>query len=44
MMDYNIMSGVNGSGMMFFGWITYVLIVTFLVLGIGAFWKYINKK
>ncbi|MFA5843095.1 MAG: hypothetical protein WC882_05530 [Candidatus Gracilibacteria bacterium] len=44
MMDYNMMSGVNGSGMMAFSWVTYVLVVTFLVLGVIAFAKYIGKK
>ncbi len=44
MMDYNMMGGVNGGGMMFFAWITYILIVALLVLGIVALWKYINRK
>ncbi len=44
MMNYDIMSGVNGGGMMFFSWVVYVLVVTLLVLGIAALWKYINKK
>ena len=33
-----------GSGMFFFGWIIYVLVLILLVLGIVALWKYINKK
>lgn len=47
MMDYNSMSqGMMGgsAGMtMFFMWITYALVVIFLVLGIAALWKYLNK-
>ena len=41
-MDFNMMGG--GSGMMFFAWISYVLVIVLLVLGIMALWKYINKK
>lgn len=44
MMYYNYMMGVDGGGVMFFAWITYVLIIVLLVLGIFALWKYINKK
>jgi len=36
MMDYNMMSGVGGSNMMFFAWTTYALITALLVLGIIA--------
>lgn len=43
-MDYNMMSGSSGSNMMFFAWITYVLFIALLVLGIVALWKYINRK
>ncbi len=43
-MDYNMMSGVGGGGMMFFAWTTYVLATALLVLGIIALWKYVNKK
>ncbi|MDO8442825.1 MAG: hypothetical protein Q7S81_00990 [bacterium] len=43
MMNYNYMLGGGGSSMMFFSWITYTLVVTLLVLGIIALWKYINK-
>lgn len=43
-MDYNYMMGNYGTGMMFFAWIPYVLLVVLLVLGIAALWKYINKK
>ena len=44
MMDFNMMGGVGGGSMMFFAWISYVLIIILLVLGIMALWKYINKK
>ena len=44
MMDYQMMNGDNGGGMMFFAWILYVLVAVALVLGIMALWKYINKK
>lgn len=44
MMNYSYMMGTGGSGMMFFSWITYVLVVALLVLGIAALWKYLNKK
>lgn len=33
-----------GGGMMIFGWVTYILVIILLVLGIAALWKYINKK
>lgn len=44
MMDYNMMSGSTGSSMMFFAWISYLLVVVLLLLGIAALWKYISKK
>ena len=44
MMNTNTMIGVNGASMMFFAWITYVIILIILVLAIVALWKYINKK
>jgi len=44
MMDYNMMGGVGGSGMMFFAWIVYTLIIVLLIFGIVALWKYINKN
>lgn len=44
MMDYNYMMGGGGGGLMFFSWITYVLVIVLLGLGIAALWKYINKK
>lgn len=42
-MDYSAMMGGNGSAMMFFGWIAYILVIALLVLGIVALWKYISK-
>lgn len=44
MMDYNIMGGFGGASMMFFAWISYILVIALLVLGIAALWKYISKK
>ena len=41
-MDYNMMNG--GGSMMFFAWISYVLVIVLLVLAIAALWKYVNKK
>lgn len=43
-MDYNMMGGAGGNSMMLFAWITYILFVVLLVLGITALWKYINKQ
>lgn len=43
MMSYFYNNGGVGS-MMLFAWVTYILIVILLVLGIAALWKYINKK
>ncbi len=43
-MDYNYMMGGGGNSMMIFPWLTYILVVVLLVLGIVALWKYINKK
>ena len=44
MMDYNYMMGTSGGGMMLFAWVTYILVIVLLGLGIAALWKYINKK
>ncbi len=44
MVDYGMMSGNWGWGMMFFGWLIYILVVILLVLGIVALWKYIGRK
>lgn len=44
MMNYSYMFGGSGwGGMMFFSWLTYILVVSLLVLGIAALWKYLNK-
>ena len=43
-MNYNMMSGLGGGGMMLFAWITYILVTILLVLGIMALWKYVGKK
>lgn len=42
--DSNMMNGGDGGTFMFFGWLTYFLIIILLVLGIAALWKYIGKK
>lgn len=48
MMDYNSMSqGMMGGNIgmtMFFMWLTYVLIITLIILGIIALFKYISKN
>lgn len=44
MMDYSMMSGSYGGGMMTFGWIVSLLVIINLVLGAFALWKYVNKK
>ena len=41
--DYNTMMGSNGDVMMFFGWLSYILIVVLLVIGIAALLKYLKK-
>ncbi|TSC72635.1 MAG: hypothetical protein G01um101438_352 [Parcubacteria group bacterium Gr01-1014_38] len=41
---FSMMSGAYGSGMMFWGWVLYALVVVALVLGIAALWKYVTKK
>ncbi len=46
MMDSGTMStmmGGNASSMMFFGWVTYVLILALIILAIAALWKYLQK-
>jgi len=43
MMGCNYMLGGAGGGLMLFAWVTYILVVALLVLGIVALWKYINK-
>lgn len=44
MMGYKMMGSWNGGGMMFFGWVFYVLLFVLMVLAIAALWKYVNKK
>lgn len=48
MMDYDSMSrgmmGGNAGMTMFFMWISYVLLIVLIILGIIALWKYINKN
>ncbi len=44
MMNYGMMGGAGGSGMMLFAWVTYLLVTIALVLTIVALWKYITKK
>ena len=45
MMNYDLMNGVGGSSsMMLFAWLTYILVIVLLVLGIAALWKYISTK
>lgn len=41
--ESNMMTGGIGGGMMLLGWVSYLLVVVLLVLGIAALWKYINK-
>ena len=43
MMGYNMMGSWNG-GMMFFGWLFYILLFILMMLAIAALWKYVNKK
>lgn len=44
MMNYSYMTGSNGDGVALFSWLTYVLVIALLGLGIAALWKYINQK
>jgi hypothetical protein len=44
MMDYNMMNGAYGGGMMAFGWLLELLVIIDLALGAVALWHYINKK
>ena len=43
-MDYNMMGGTYGGGMMAFGWLVSLLVIIDLVLAAAALWKYINQK
>lgn len=36
--------GSFGTGMMAFSWLTSILAIVLLCLGIAALWKYVNKK
>lgn len=44
MMDYTMMGGSNGSGMMLFAWLTYVIINVALIYAIMCMAKYLQKK
>lgn len=44
MMDFNMMNGGSGSAMMFFAWITYVIVNVALVYAILCMAKYLQKK
>ena len=41
---YNMMYGGYGSGMMFLGWISYLLVIALIVAAIYWFLKSANKK
>jgi len=41
---YSMMGGGYGGSMMFFSWITSILVLALIVFGIIALLKYINKK
>lgn len=43
MMDYNMMGGSNVGGMMFFAWITYIIVNVALVYAILCMAKYLKK-
>ena len=44
MMNYGYMMGSGGGAMMLFSWVSYLLVVVLLVLGVAALWKYLNQK
>ena len=44
MMDYGMMRGLGGGGMMLGAWITYLLLNIVLVYAILALHKYISKR
>lgn len=44
MMNYDMMRGFNGGGMMLFAWLTYLLVNIALVYVIFALHKYLTKK
>lgn len=43
MMDYGMMNGGSGSGMMFFAWITYTIVNVALVYAILCMAKHLKK-
>jgi len=43
-MGYNAMYGAGSGGMFIFGFLFYILVLTLMILGIAALWKYLNKK
>lgn len=44
MMNYGMMSGGNGISMMFFAWITYIIVNVALVYAILCMAKYLQRK
>lgn len=42
-MMMNYMLGA-GSPILLFAWVSYILLIVLMVLGIAALWKYITKK
>lgn len=44
MMDFGMMRGAGGSGMMFFAWITYLIVNIALMYGILCTSKYLRRK
>lgn len=44
MMNYDMMSGIGGGGMMALAWVTYLLVIILVALGIAALWKYVSNK
>lgn len=44
MMDFGMMRGAGGSGLMFFAWLTYLIVNVALVYAILALHKYLQKK
>lgn len=44
MMNYDMMMGLSGGGMMFFAWFTYLLVNVALVFAILSMVKFLQKK
>lgn len=44
MMDFGMMRGTGGSGMMFFAWTTYLIVNITLIYGILCMNKYLRRK